>query len=190
MCSAYPVRSGVRPGLAGLLLVALAVSAEGGDSQPAPQDLAFSPDGGLLAVADAGCDAVRLFDAASGVLRGTVRLAGRARGLAWDGGRLLAAEYDAGTVAEIDPVRATVARRHPVGPKPWGVAVEPASHRRHEAELAAALQIGANDGGNVFAGSVVAAETHHRKRKLGQAHAGDFHAKLRPSIANRPDHER
>ncbi|MCY1548337.1 hypothetical protein D9M68_844410 [compost metagenome] len=48
--------------------------------------------------------------------------------------------------------------------------VQAAGHRINEAELATALQVGAHDGGDVFAGHVVATKTDHGKRKLGQAH--------------------
>ncbi len=56
--------------------------------------------------------------------------------------------------------------------------VQTASDGVDKAELAAALQVGAHDGGDVFAGSLVAAKTHGRKRKLGEANAGHFNPKL------------
>jgi 6-phosphogluconolactonase (cycloisomerase 2 family) len=92
---------------------------------PSPQDLAFSPDGKTLAVADEGLKRVLLVDRASRRVLQRVPVEGTPRGLAWENaGSLWVCEYDAGSVADIDPVQGQVVRRLTVGPKPSDVKVD------------------------------------------------------------------
>lgn len=91
---------------------------------PSPCDVAFSPDGSVVAVADHGRSRVVLLAAADGSARGEIPLV-KPTALAWSGDRLYAAENGALTVAELDPARAKLLRRLPVAPRPAGVAVAP-----------------------------------------------------------------
>ncbi len=91
-----------------------------------PFDLAFSPDGRMLAVSDRTAGCLYVFDAGTGDLAKTIPLRGRPSGLAWESaGKVVVCEYDAGTVAEVDAETGQVLRRFFVGPKPIGVAVAP-----------------------------------------------------------------
>jgi YVTN family beta-propeller protein len=91
-----------------------------------PFDLAFSPDGRLMAVSDRTARCLYVFDAGTGDLAKTVPLRGRPTGLAWESaGKVVVCEYDAGTVAEVDADTGQVSRRFFVGPKPLGAAVAP-----------------------------------------------------------------
>jgi len=92
-----------------------------------PEHLAVSSDGAWLAVSDATAGNVVLLDGSASAVKKTVALKGTPRGVVWHNGLLYVAEYDAGTVAEVDPVSGSVKRRIAVGPKPWGLAVSPAS---------------------------------------------------------------
>ena len=88
-------------------------------------EVAFSPDGSLLATSDQTAGAALLIDPAAGTLTKEVWLRGQPRGLCWapDGNRLYVAEYGAATVAEIDAKRGKVTRRIGVGMYPRGVNV-------------------------------------------------------------------
>ncbi len=91
-----------------------------------PQEVAWSPDGSLLAAADVTAHALALIDPVSARLLRTVPLAGEPRDLLWNGAdRLWVSEHDAGSVAEIDPLTGAVLRRLTVGPKPSGLALAP-----------------------------------------------------------------
>ena len=90
-----------------------------------PQDVAFAPDGGVLAVGDSTAEAVHLMDSASHGILFMVPLAGQASGLAWsaDGRRLFAAESGAGDIAEHDRASGEVTRRFTIGRFPQGLAI-------------------------------------------------------------------
>lgn len=90
-----------------------------------PQDVAFAPDGGVLAVGDSTAEAVHLMDSASHGILFMVPLAGQASGLAWsaDGRHLFAAESGAGGIAEIDRASGEVTRRFTIGRFPQGLAI-------------------------------------------------------------------
>ncbi len=92
-----------------------------------PLDLAFSPDGKLLAVSDHTAGAVVLIDSASCKVAREVALQGSPAGVAWspDGARLFAAEYGAGTVAEVAAGEGKVLRRFKVGLYPMGIGLAP-----------------------------------------------------------------
>jgi len=87
-----------------------------------PLELAYSPDGGLLAVTDPGAACVRLIELGTGEGR-AVALAGSPTGLCWtSASRLWVGEYGAGSVAEVDAAEAAVLRRLPAGRYPSGLA--------------------------------------------------------------------
>ena len=88
-----------------------------------PLDLAYSPDGSLLAVTDHTAGRVELIGA-DGTTAGGAALRGRPAGVAWapDGSRLFVAERGAGTVAELVPGTGKLARRFNVGRYPLAVA--------------------------------------------------------------------
>jgi DNA-binding beta-propeller fold protein YncE len=89
-----------------------------------PFDLAFAPEGGMLAVSDRTAGRLYLLDAYAGQVAREIELRGQPTGVAWQGeGRVLVSEYDAGTVAEVNAKTGEVLRRFVVGPKPVGVAV-------------------------------------------------------------------
>lgn len=91
----------------------------------APESLAFSPDGRILAAADRGGGRIVFITANGTALRETV-LRGRPADVAWiDARRVLVSENGAGTLAEIDAESATVLRRIPVARYAEGVAVAP-----------------------------------------------------------------
>lgn len=91
-----------------------------------PLDLAFSPDGEVLAVSDATADRVVLADVPTGRILREVALGGEPSGVAWspDGRRVHVAERSEGTVAEVD-LSGAVSRRFRVGPRPIGIALAP-----------------------------------------------------------------
>ena len=89
-----------------------------------PLDVAFSPDGKLLAVSDHTAGAVVLVDPAAGKAVRQVALKGKPAGVAWASPtRLYVAELGVGSVAEVDPVAGRVLRRLSVGPWPMGLAI-------------------------------------------------------------------
>ncbi|MCX6929182.1 MAG: PKD domain-containing protein, partial [Verrucomicrobia bacterium] len=91
-----------------------------------PQEVAWSPDGSSLAVADVTAHALVLLDPVSAQVVRSVALAGEPRDLLWNGtNRLFVSEHDAGSVAEIDPLAGAILRRLSVGPKPSGLALVP-----------------------------------------------------------------
>lgn len=89
-----------------------------------PFDLAFSPEGGTLAVSDRTAGWLYLLDAHAGQVAREIALRGKPTGVVWQAeGRVLVSEYGAGTVAEVNAKTGEVLRRFLVGPKPVGVAV-------------------------------------------------------------------
>ncbi|MBI4601158.1 MAG: c-type cytochrome, partial [Planctomycetes bacterium] len=92
-----------------------------------PFDVAFSPDGKLLAASDRTAARVAIIDPSGPKLLREVPLAGQPTGLVWapEAPRLFVAEYDAGTVAEVDAAEGKVLRRLAVGLRPMGVALAP-----------------------------------------------------------------
>jgi cytochrome c peroxidase len=89
-----------------------------------PFDLAYSPDGTMIAVTDLTKAKLNIITASTGTIARTVSLNGQPKGLAWSGNtRVYVAEYNAGTVAEIDPSNGSILRRFTTGRKPAGVAV-------------------------------------------------------------------
>lgn len=91
-----------------------------------PYDVAYSPDGKLIAVSDRTAGVLAIVDAASGDVARAVKPLTDPTGVAWaaDGSRVFVAECSAGTVAEIDPQKGRVVRRiEAVGARPIGLAV-------------------------------------------------------------------
>ena len=110
----------------GLLAAGLAVFpclclAEGYHS---PLDMAYAPNGAMMAVGDYTAKQVLVLKA-DGAIQKTIPLTGQPAGIAWagDGARFYVAERGAGTVAEVDPVQGTVTKRFSVGRYPLGLAV-------------------------------------------------------------------
>lgn len=90
-----------------------------------PYDVAYSPDGTMIAVSDVTKGKLNIITASTGVISKSILLNGQPKGVAWGSNtKVYVAEYDGGNVAEIDPVAGTVLRRFPTGPKPVGVAVK------------------------------------------------------------------
>jgi cytochrome c peroxidase len=89
-----------------------------------PFDLAYSPDGTMIAVTDLTKAKLNIITASTGTIARTVSLNGQPKGLVWSGNtRVYVAEYNAGTVAEIDPSNGSILRRFTTGRKPVGVTV-------------------------------------------------------------------
>ncbi len=90
-----------------------------------PWDVAFSPDGSVLAVSDYTARTVAIIDVASGNVAASVPLNESAAGLAWsaDGKKLYVAEHGAGAVVEIEAGTWRAARRFKAGFNPLGIAV-------------------------------------------------------------------
>jgi hypothetical protein len=84
----------------------------------APESLAFSPDGSLLAVADRGGGRIVFLAPADGTIRSEARLRGRPADIAWIGAcRALVSENGTGTLAEVDAESACRLG----GPREWSV---------------------------------------------------------------------
>ncbi|RCX08491.1 YVTN family beta-propeller protein [Anaerobacterium chartisolvens] len=89
-----------------------------------PYDVAYSPDGTMIAVSDATKAKLNIITASTGVIANTVQLNGEPKGIAWSGNtRVYVAEYGAAGVAEIDPAAGKVLSRIATGPKTLGLAV-------------------------------------------------------------------
>lgn len=95
-----------------------------------PFDMAYSADGGQLAISDRESGLAYIIEMAgpdAGLMH-TVILHGEPTGLVWGpAGRLLVSEYGVGTLAEIDTFADTpyVVRRMDVGAMPYGIAYAP-----------------------------------------------------------------
>jgi len=104
--------------------VALAQPA-GSPKYQSPFDLAFSPDGKMLAVSDRTGASLAILDADTTKISNKVALNGEPTGVAWkaDNSAVFVSETGAGTIAEVDPKGAKVNRRFPVDARPIGLAV-------------------------------------------------------------------
>jgi len=85
-------------------------------------DVAFSPDGKLVAASDYTAGAVAIVDVGGGKIQKEIKLQGKPCAVAW-ADKLYVTEIGAGTVAEVDAAGGKVARRFKVGPRPAAVAV-------------------------------------------------------------------
>jgi DNA-binding beta-propeller fold protein YncE len=95
-------------------------------SYRSPFDLAFSAEGGTLAISDRTGGRLYVLDVQGGQVAREIELRGQPMGVAWQADdRVVVSEYDAGTVAEVNVKTGEVSRRFSVGPKPVGVAVAP-----------------------------------------------------------------
>ena len=92
-----------------------------------PFDVAYSPDGALIAASDFTGKMISIIDAASGKVTRQRELEGNATGVAWsaNGATAFVAESGAGTIAEFNAAKGKVIRRLPAGPGTMGVAVAP-----------------------------------------------------------------
>jgi YVTN family beta-propeller protein len=90
-----------------------------------PYDVAFSPDGRLLAVSDRTAHSLLVIEAYSGKVLHEAALSGSAGCIAWaaDSSRIFVTEYERSSVAEVSIADKRISRRLPVGPYPIGVAV-------------------------------------------------------------------
>lgn len=90
-----------------------------------PIDVAYSPDGALLAVADRTLPGLALIDPSDGSVTREVKLAGDPYHVIWNDGKVLVAEGANGTVAEVDPATGNVLRRLKIGLVAKGLAATP-----------------------------------------------------------------
>ena len=90
-----------------------------------PQEVVFSPDGGLLAVTDRTNHALVVIDVAAAQVRRTAALSGPTAGVVWnpDGQSVFVTEYGAGSVAEVKVADGSVLRRMVVDRHPQGLAL-------------------------------------------------------------------
>jgi DNA-binding beta-propeller fold protein YncE len=111
------------------LLVARPTLAQGAGARPAyrsPSDVAYAPDGSLLAVADRTWPGLVLVKADDGSIVRETKLSGDPSHVVWNGaGKVLVSEGNLGTVAEIEVSSGTVLRRMAVGLVTKGLAVTP-----------------------------------------------------------------
>ncbi|MFM2243713.1 MAG: hypothetical protein RLZ97_2569 [Verrucomicrobiota bacterium] len=109
----------------GLAFVALVIVGRlGADTRyQSPVDLAFSPDGRWLAVADATAPGVHMIDSSSHEVVGRARLNGMPDAVVWWNGLIHVSETGAGSIAVVDPVTGEIIRRHHVGRHPRGLAI-------------------------------------------------------------------
>jgi len=122
---------------AGIALIGCGASPEGPDrGRPvgeaevyrSPLDVAFSPDGEMLAVSDHTAGSLAMIDASTGKVSSQIELRGRPMSLAWsdDSRTVYVAEHTAGTVAEVRR-SGEIVRRFSVVVRPTGLAI---AHRR------------------------------------------------------------
>lgn len=89
-----------------------------------PYDVAYSPDGTMIAVSDATKSALDIITASTGTIARTIPLNGTPKGIEWKDSTLVyVAEYGAGTVAEVNATNGTIPRRFTTGRYPTSVAV-------------------------------------------------------------------
>lgn len=105
----------------------VAVSAVAAPVYRSAIDVAWSPDGKLLAVSDHTAGALVFVDPGTGKIVREVKLAGKPSCVSWSAGgdSVFVAEYGAGTVAEVKASGGSVVRRLKMGVYPFGVAVAP-----------------------------------------------------------------
>jgi DNA-binding beta-propeller fold protein YncE/mono/diheme cytochrome c family protein len=95
-----------------------------------PSDVAFSPDGALLAVADRTWPGLVLVNSSDGSVAREVKLWGDPSHVVWNGSeKVLVAEGNNGSVAEIEAASGTVLRRFAVGLVARGLAVTSGGER-------------------------------------------------------------
>jgi DNA-binding beta-propeller fold protein YncE len=121
-----------------------------------PFDVAFSPDGKLLAASDRTAGTIVIAEASADKVAREIAVKGQPTGLAWanDGGRLFASLYEKASVVEIDPVGGREVRRIAVGAYPMGLAFAPKRN----------LLVVANSG--VHSVSIVDAQSGSEKKRI------------------------
>lgn len=118
-----------KPGVLICLLVAtlMGVTIRAGESNPlvyhSPYDLAYSPDGRYLAVANATAASLDIVDLRTSSVAQRIPLNGEPRGVAWHENLIFAAEYGAGTTAVIDWDTYKVIKRYQTGSNPTDLTV-------------------------------------------------------------------
>ena len=116
---------------AGMLVALLALQAGIARAEPAPYrspvDVAFSPDGSLLAIADRTAGVVALARVADGIVQSDIHVGGQPSGVVWapDGGKVFVSQYGSASVAAIDPSTGRVVARGEAGAWPIGLALAP-----------------------------------------------------------------
>lgn len=121
-------RVGLALGLAmvgGLMVAAWAANDAPPQAYHSPFDVAFSPDGKLLAVSDRTAKALAFVDVASGKVLRQAALSGQPGRIAWspDASKAYVAQYESASVAEISAADAKVIRTMPAGTYPLGTAL-------------------------------------------------------------------
>jgi len=116
---------GLFPALAiALAWLSLSPASVAAPSFRSPQNVAFSPDGSLLAAADRTWGGVVIIDPQSRVVLREVPLTGDTSHVIWNGNdKVLVSEETAGTVAEVNALSGTILRRMKVARRATGLAL-------------------------------------------------------------------
>lgn len=159
-------RSTLRAGLlvAGLAVTGFAIIAvcaragkEPRQAYRSPLDVAFSPDGKIIAASDSTAKSLVLIDAASGTVQREVDLGDDATGVVWapDGTCVFVGLRNTGVVAKVDAKNGRVEQRIPSGAWPTALALAPKRH----------LLLVANAASNDL--SVIDARTGKERARIG-----------------------
>ncbi len=104
----------------------LTVTVSAQDPFRSPCEVAYAPNGALLAVGDRTAQSLVIINPATAQVTQTIPLAGEPRDVVWrDTSSVLVSENGAGTVAELNAQTGGTIRRLRTGPKPAGLAIVP-----------------------------------------------------------------